>query len=298
MKYILNFITASAICLLATSCSIFSPQNKKNIPPAKVVADNSEMFDNEAPNGPASAQPSAVPNESQVDGEWTLFAVKGKQIKGDNRPVIILNTADHRLYGNNGCNVINGDFAVGKGSSLTISNTLSSMALCHDAPYESVINEGLGKVRNYNVSRRGHEYYLEMTDANNRSLFTWRKHNMEFINGSWTVKEVDGNKWPDNNDAKMVIDIQEQSIHGNTGCNLLNGKLLIDPDKSYSIQFEDIATTRKMCEPEVMKREVAFLVALEKVEYARKGKNNTIIMTDKENKPILVLKRLELNQNN
>ena len=89
MKYILNFITASAICLLATSCSIFSPQNKKNVTPAKVVADNSEIFDNEAPNGPASAQPSAVPNESQVDGEWTLFAVKGKQIKGENRPVMI-----------------------------------------------------------------------------------------------------------------------------------------------------------------------------------------------------------------
>lgn len=293
MKRIFPYLAVTAVFLAATSCSVF---NKKGST-AKTVAkaeEPTELFDEENPNGSVAAQPSAVPNESQIEGEWKLFAVKGKKVEGENRPYIIFNLSDHRLYGNNGCNVVNGDFAVGAGNSLTISNILTSMALCHDAPYEQVVNSGLANVCHFGVSRRGHEYYLELTDANNRSIFTWRKHNMEFINGSWSVKEVDGEKWPDDSDSKMVIDIQEKSIHGNTGCNLLNGSLLIDPDKSYSIQFQNIATTRRMCGEEQMKRETAFLVALEKVEYAKKGKNKTIIMTDKENKPILILKRLDL----
>lgn len=293
MKRLFPYLTMTAVLLSVTSCNVF----KKNGTTARQVEKQSEateLFDEETPNGSLAAQPSSTPNESQIEGEWKLYAVKGKKAEGENRPVIIFNLADHRLYGNNGCNVINGDFAVGKGNSLTITNILTSMAYCADAPYEVVVNEGLNKVRHFGVSRRGHEYYLELTDSNGRSIFTWRKHNMEFINGAWTVKEVEGEKWPDDSDSKMVIDIQENSIHGNTGCNLLNGSLLIDPDKSYSIQFQNIATTRMMCGEEEMKREMAFLVALEKVEYAKKGKNGTIIMTDKENKPILILKRLEL----
>lgn len=298
MKKIYSKALAMSLCVLATSCSLFGPKGvtatEKNV---KSTAEASELFDEENPNGPVSAQPSAKPNESQIEGEWKLYAVKGKKVDGEDRPSIIFNLSDHRLYGNNGCNVINGDFKVGNGNSLVISNMISSMALCEDAPYETIINQGLDKVRYFGVSRQGHEYYLELSDASHRNIFTWRKHNMEFINGYWSVVEAEGEKWPEDSDSKMVIDIQEQSIHGNTGCNLLNGELLIDPDKSYSIQFENIATTRKMCTPDEMKREMAFLVALEKVEFARKGKNNTIIMTDKENKPVLVLKRLDLKQN-
>ncbi|MCM1021126.1 MAG: META domain-containing protein [Muribaculum sp.] len=296
MKKILPYLIASSLCITVASCSVFSPKGKANKPVVSNTIEQTDLYDEENPNGSASAQPSSIANENQIEGEWKLFAIKGKKVEGENRPVLIFNLADHRLYGNNGCNVINADFAVEKGNTLTISNLITSMALCHDAPYEQAVNEGLTKVRNFGVSRRGHEYYLELTDSHNKSIFTWRKHNMEFINGSWSVKEAEGEQWPDNEESKMVIDIQEKSIHGNTGCNLLNGDLLIDPDKSYSIQFQNIATTRKMCTPEAMKREMAFLVALEKVEYARKGKNNTIVMTDKENKPVLILKRLELKQ--
>lgn len=114
---------------------------------------------------------------------------------------------------------------------------------------------------------------------------------MGFLNGSWSVTQINGHH-NDNSDVKLVIDIYEQHLHGNTGCNILNGDLMIDPDKSNSIQFSKIATTRMMC-PDT-KTETALLVALESVEYAKKGKNNTVIMLDKDNKPMLVLKRIDV----
>jgi heat shock protein HslJ len=76
----------------------------------------------------------------------------------------------------------------------------------------------------------------------------------------------------------------------------MNGSLLIDPDKNNSIQFLDIATTRMMCSEENMATETALLVALESVEYAKAGKNGTVVMNDKNGKTILVLKSIAIEQ--
>ena len=232
---------------------------------------------------------------SQLDGEWLVWTVGGKKVTGEERPYLNFSIAEGRIYGNNGCNTLNGDFTTGEGQSLRISNVISTMMACADAPFEAAINQALENARYFTVSKKGHELYLDLLNSSKSTIMVLRRHNMEFLNGAWTPVEING-KANHNEEVRMVIDVPEQKLHGNSGCNLMNGSLLIDPDKNNSIQFLDIATTRMMCDRENMATETALLVALESVEHAKTGKNGTVVMTDKDGKTVLVLKHIDLVQ--
>ncbi len=277
MKKINLLICAVASIMMATSCSIFRGNKSSKSTTAVEVNQNDEDKINV--------------NADAIGGEWNVFSVGGKKVTGEERPYINFNLEDHRIYGSNGCNIINGDFTSNSDSSLKIENMLTSMMSCPDAPFESEINLALDKARYFSVSKQGHEYYLVLLDESRKSLMTLRRHNMDYLNGSWEVEDINGHD-NDNKDVQMVIDIFEQRIHGNTGCNILNGSLMIDPDKSNSIQFSNLTTTRMAC-PD-MKTETAFLVALESVEFAKQAKNNTVIMTDKNGREMLRLKRIDV----
>ncbi len=252
---------------------------------------SSAVYDDNIEEKTSSAPVKSNFDATAIGGEWTVYSLKGKRIHGESRPTLNFNLEDHRLYGNNGCNIINADFSVSSPDNITISNLLSTMMLCPDAPYENAINEAINATNHFSVTHRGQEYYLDMLNAQHKSVMTLRKHNMDFINGPWTIIEIEGDPI-DNPDVRMVIDIPEQSIHGHTGCNIFNGELLIDPDKSKSIQFSNIGVTRMLCPDPISKIETAFLVSLEKVEYAHKGKDDTIIFSDKQDNPIIVLKKI------
>lgn len=277
MKKLNLLITAIAAMSITTSCSIFK-SHKTPVVETPVETEKTDMN-------------KATVNANDIAGEWNVFSVGGRKVTGEKRPYINFNLEDHRIYGSNGCNIINGDFTAKDDSSIHIENMISTMMACPDAPFEADINLALDNARYFNISKQGHEYYLVLLDNTRKSIMTLRRHNMDFLNGSWKIEEINGHD-NNNEDVQMVIDIFEQRVHGNTGCNILNGSLLIDPDKSNSIQFSNLATTRMMC-PD-MKTETAFLVALESVEFAKKGKNNTVVMTDKNNKPMLLLKRIDV----
>lgn len=283
----LNIIACLAIATaFSTSCSVFN----KNKSTANTTAPKTETVKSPVSTGSQAS----VPVEN-LGGEWTIYTVRGKKVTGENRPYINFSMDDHRIYGSNGCNIINGDFATPSGTSLKISNVISTMMACPDAKFEQAINKGLDAVCSYSIVKKGHEFYLDLKNSNGVTVMTLRKHNMDFLNGTWEVKSINGKEY-NNPDMEMVIDIQEQKLHGNSGCNIMNGSLSINPDKSNSIQFLDIATTRMMCPEANMKAETALLVALESVEYAKKGKNDTVIMSDKNDQPIIILKKVDVNR--
>ena len=87
-----------------------------------------------------------------------MFSVNGKKVTGEERPYVNFNLEDHRIYGSNGCNIINGDFTANDNSSIRIENMITSMMACPDAPFESAINLALDNARYFNISKQGHEY--------------------------------------------------------------------------------------------------------------------------------------------
>ncbi len=226
----------------------------------------------------------------RLDGEWNIDNVNGQKVTGEERPFITFDLAQGRVYGNNGCNIINGSAVTGKGNLLSFTGMMSTQKYCANAPFEHLINTTLDQVRSYKISRYGHESYLDLFNDRGHLVMVLRKHNMDFLNGAWRVTAINGE--PNSNEGiQFVFDLPEKKIHGNAGCNIVNGEISIDPDVANSVQFSNMATTRMMC-PDIA-TETAVLVALEETEKAFAKSDNTVTFVNHAGKPVLQLIRID-----
>lgn len=228
--------------------------------------------------------------DTRLSGEWNIDNVNGQKVTGEERPMLNFDLSQGRLYGNNGCNVINANLVTGPGNKLQFSDMLSTRMYCADAPFEYIINTTLDQVRSYKISRYGHEYYLDLFNDRGHLIMVLRKHNMDFLNGAWRVTAINGNA-NTNEGIQFVIDLPEKKLHGNAGCNIVNGDISIDPDVTNSIQFSNLATTRMMC-PDLA-TETAVLVALEETEKAFAKSDDVVTFVNHAGKPVLSLVRID-----
>lgn len=83
-----------------------------------------------------------------------MYTVGGNKVTGETRPYFNFNMEDHRLYGSNGCNIINGDFTLSGNSKLKIGNVISTMMACPDAPYEQAINLALEATQSFDITKK------------------------------------------------------------------------------------------------------------------------------------------------
>jgi heat shock protein HslJ len=233
-----------------------------------------------------------------INGEWTIYSVRGNVVTGEERPYINFDLDANRFYGSNGCNIVNGDLQMAGEDSreLKMTNVISTMQTCADAPFEYLINLAIADVKAYSVRQDGSITFLALQGTDGHEVMVLRRHNMDFLNGAWTILSINGEQWTQENKATMTINIPDLKIHGTTGCNLFNGSLFIDPDKVHSMQFLDIATTRRACPAD--SRETELLLALECVETARSTGDDTIAMFDTEGNELFTMQRIELHQEN
>ncbi|MBD5235038.1 MAG: META domain-containing protein [Barnesiella sp.] len=228
--------------------------------------------------------------DSRLEGEWFIDNINGEKVTGENRPFLNFNIAEGRVYGNNGCNIINANIETAPDNKLRFSNMLSTRMMCADAPFEYLINTTLDQVRGYKVSRYGHEYYLDLLNDRGHLIMVLRKHNMDFLNGAWQVTEIDGQ--PNTNEGiRFVIDLPEKKLHGNAGCNIVNGEITVDPDVTNSLQFSNLITTRMMC-PDIA-TETSVLVALEETEKAFAKSDDSVTFVNHAGQPVLKLVRID-----
>ena len=78
---------------------------------------------------------------------------------------------------------------------------------------------------------------------------------LESINGKEFVKDEQSRNHP-----LIEIYLEEERVHGNAGCNTINGKVKIDGN---SIAFSKIITTEMACPGDLEQR---FLAALESID--------------------------------
>lgn len=232
-------------------------------------------------------------------GEWMASQVGEQHVTGENRPYIVFdedstNPFMVKCYANNGCNTLNGEFAVTPGGKMKSTGELiSTMMMCNDAPYEMGFNMALNTVEAYTIEKVGSDYLLYLKNGAGATTMILRKSDLDFVNGAWAVQKIGNTPVPQDSEMKIVIDIPELKIHGNAGCNILNGDIRLNPDVQNSIEFANLATTRMMC-PD-METEQAFLKALESAKkVATTGNKDIIFFTDAAGKTVVVLKRLML----
>lgn len=293
---IIPFGAATLLMLASSSCGLFTqtiqpePQLPADREPiANIVADT-EVADTvakaDAPVKDNSTQ------QAEVIGEWAVVSLAGHEIGEDTSLYLIFDSKAKRIYGDNGCNTVNGSYSINPAdSTLRFENVITTLRSCPDvADNERAFNIVLDKTRRYTLSFTPElAYILNLQDATGSSLMTLQRQDFSFLNGTWTVTEISG-KSVNNPDVQLVFDIPEHKLHGNTGCNILNGTISVDFSEHNSISFQQLITTRMACPEENV--EHTLLVALEQVMYARPVNATSCILTDYDGKSVLALKRV------
>ncbi len=230
--------------------------------------------------------------DPSLDGHWFIRTVGTMKLSGfeDEWPFIEFVPTEGRFYGNNGCNVINGSYHVGSKQTLTLSEIAASMRLCPSDSLEYPIARALDAVKSYSVAKKDGSTILSLHDAKNLTVMTLRKSDIDFLNGPWKVASING-KTVDNPDCRLIFDVAEGTVSGDTGCNILNGQLTREPDVSGSLGFTHLGTTRRMC-PDIS-TEQALLIALEEVTAAKRAGSNAVDLLNSSGTPIIHLTPLK-----
>lgn len=99
---------------------------------------------------------------SDLSGEWVIELVNGKKIVGtaEVTPFIGFNLDESRIYGNMGCNTINGALTQedGKPNSLRFDNVATTMMMCPDMETETIVLNALNETKSF--SMKDNKVYL------------------------------------------------------------------------------------------------------------------------------------------
>lgn len=241
MKHLnISLLGAGAVLLCATACN--STRHT-----AKEVAGTVAVG--------TTAQTNAAVHKI-LYGEWIAYKVGNLLVEGTDRPYVIFDGENTpqvpnivKMYGNDGCNILNGTFKISAGGQMQrASEMISTLRMCPDAPYEMGMTLALNNVDHFTLDKIGNDYLLNMKATNDSTLMVLRKYDLNFINGAWDVVSIYGEKVNATEALpQLVIDTPEQKIHGNVGCNTMNGTIAIDPDRQNSMHFTNMITTRMTC---------------------------------------------------
>lgn len=236
-------------------------------------------------------QPVVVTNPAkQLYGEWDLETLRKKAVATRDRAYLYLDFQNYKVYGNNGCNSLNGRFQL-KGNNISFQDMITTDEACHNVTSEKTIMKTLSEVRTYNVTQLYGMEYLNLMNNKGQVLMTLKRQNLDMLGGAWLVKEVDTTSVIDRN-IRLVIDPVMQTLHGQTGCNVINGIITIDTYKDFAIQFEDITSTENHCDD--MSAETGMLLALERAEYCKRINDNEVALLDGQGHIVLRLSRITL----
>lgn len=240
----------------------------------------------------------SLPNQNKlIKGEWVIIKASGKSINDlEERAYINFNALDGKIYGYTGCNYINGNFSVDGNTNLRITDIITTAKECDAINEERSIIEGLNNASSFSIYKKDGLYYLDIKSADGKTAVHAKRHNADVLTGTWKVTAIE-KKPVDNDRLRLVIDIPELKLHGEAGCNIINGTIGLDRNKDWFIQFQSIASTKRACDGETMSLERNLLIALEEVEYIQRLSFNEIKLQDKNRNEVLTLKRIEIKLN-
>ncbi len=227
----------------------------------------------------------------QLYGEWDIVSMRKKKVYTIDRAYLYLDFAGgNKVYGSNGCNTINGTFQL-SGNNLQFGEFISTSRQCHNVTSEKTIMHALADVRRFTLETQYNAQYLNLMNSKGAVIMVLKRHNLDAMNGAWLIKEIDSENVSDKG-MRVVIDAIEQTIHGDTGCNIINGIITLDPAKDMAIQFEDLHSTGHNCQN--IDIETALLLALERTESCKRINQNEMALLDNKGAIVIVLQRIAL----
>ena len=227
----------------------------------------------------------------QLYGEWDIVSMRKKKVYTLERAYLYLDFAGgNKVYGNNGCNTINGIFQL-NGNNLKFEDFVSSSEACRNVTSEKTIMHTLADVRRYTLEAQYNAQYLNLMNSKGAVIMVLKRHNLDMMNGAWLIKEINSENVSDLN-MRVIVDAVMQTIHGDTGCNIINGIITLDPAKDMAIQFEDLHSTENDCEE--IDYETDLLLALESTESCKRINQNEVALLDNKGTIVIMLQRINL----
>lgn len=228
----------------------------------------------------------------QLYGEWDIVMLRNnKKVYTKERAYLYLDFAGgNKVYGNNGCNTINGTFQL-SGNNMKFNDFITTSESCHNVTNEKTIMHALADVRRYTLQAQYNAQYLNLMNNKGNVVLVLKRHNLDLMNGPWLIKEINSENVAELN-MRVVIDAVMQTIHGDTGCNIINGIITLDPTKDMAIQFEDLYSDEHECEDIAV--ETALLLALESTESCKRINQNEMALLDNKGNIVIMLQRISL----
>jgi len=304
-----------AIAIASSSCSVLNPSSKKSsatvasgaqavkVEKIPATADNGSKAGNDVVAEVTDSQTNSVPVTEvptmksdlarKLGGEWTIIQVGTTVIDRDEgMPYIIFQPSTARFFANNGCNTVNGSYSVDSGDCITFHSIMSTLRLCPDVDFENQINAIITEnvPVKIQISEVGKESFAEFVNAQGKAIMRMRRGNLDFLNGQWNIESVTGlNKLE--TPADIFFDLGELRLHGDTGCNIVNGNIYLDHRMSNAVDFSHLATTRMGCPEPIAKQQTAILVALEETVSAISDGSDKVMLLGSDGRILMTLVR-------
>lgn len=287
-KFIFTFCIVSFAIL--PSCNLFNKGQKYIVNEDVIMPDDRETVQNNLHQTKENKYNAKDLSQGHLRSDWAILTVMGKEIKSEEVPFLKFDYDKGIVYGYNGCNTINGKYTYNpQDSTLSFGNIITTMRYCVDSDIiERKVNEAINNTAKYSWRTENSNHYIMFYDKSGEEVMVLMHQEFDFLNGIWSVYKIN-EKLNNNSEMKLVIDVDQSKVHGNTGCNILNGSLDINPKTVNSISFHSIATTRRACPNQ--SEETELVVALEEIVYAIPVDANMVRLLDNKHKTVLELKR-------
>lgn len=228
-----------------------------------------------------------------ISGEWNVVSVKGEQVAGN--PYIGFDLAEGRIYGNAGCNRIMGGVEVDSVNpgKIGFTGVGTTRMMCPDMETEQKVLEALNEVAGYQASSAG----VELTDKDGNVLMSLEKKeapavSVNDINGKWNITKVEGAVVEVADKTPFIsFNVAENAVHGNGGCNIINGSFSQEEGNPSSLKFGQMIST--MMAGPGMETERKVLSAMNKVASFVVNEDGTLSLMDVADNEVLLLVKSE-----
>lgn len=228
-----------------------------------------------------------------ISGEWNVVSVKGEQVAGN--PYIGFDLAEGRIYGNAGCNRIMGGVEVDSVNpgKIGFTGVGATRMMCPDMETEQKVLEALNEVAGYQASSAG----VELTDKDGNVLMSLEKKeapavSVNDINSKWNITKVEGAAVEVADKTPFIsFNVAENAVHGNGGCNIINGSFSQEEGNPSSLKFGQMIST--MMAGPGMETERKVLSAMNKVASFVVNEDGTLSLMDVADNEVLLLVKSE-----
>lgn len=228
-----------------------------------------------------------------LDGEWNIIEIDGTAVvpaPDQPFPFIAFDVRNGKVSGNAGCNRITGSFDTGTKPGIIDLGTLgTTRMMCPDMVVERNVLAALSKVKKYR--KLGEENLALCTSSRRPVVVLQRKKPLALADlaGRWVIREVNGEALPDSMENRpfLEFDTVEKRVHGNAGCNVVNGGFRTDDTQPTAVAFPQFITTMMACPDMEIERQI--LDALNGVRFFDKAGDTTLSLCDADRKTLVVL---------